>query len=171
VKSFKVVWKFTRYGPGRPALQSRPLLTHPGLLRAETVEAKAEGIVAEELKRRKWTATDLQTRPKGDLGKLELAARLRAETTMSVGWIAERLGMGTRGYLNHLLYRRRKLRTDVYNDKYFLSSTTITRLRKSHFHSPTQPTLKLWYRMGCRIKMLIHGKYLQKLVIVANVLF
>jgi len=26
-----------------------------------------------------------------------------------VGWIAERLAMGTRGYLNHLLYRRRKL--------------------------------------------------------------
>jgi hypothetical protein len=38
-----------------------------------------------------------------------LAARLRAETTMTVGWIAERLAMGTRGYLNHLLYRRRKL--------------------------------------------------------------
>jgi len=34
----------------------------------------------------------------------------RAETTMTVGWIAARLGMGTRGYLNHLLYRQRKLR-------------------------------------------------------------
>ena len=32
----------------------------------------------------------------------------RAETTMTVGWIAERLVMGTRGYLNPLLYRRRK---------------------------------------------------------------
>jgi hypothetical protein len=38
-----------------------------------------------------------------------LAARLRAETTMTVRWIAERLAIGTRGYLNHLLYRRRKL--------------------------------------------------------------
>ena len=28
---------------------------------------------------------------------------------MTVGWIAERLAMGTRGYLNHLLYRWRKL--------------------------------------------------------------
>ncbi len=36
-------------------------------------------------------------------------ARLRAETTMTVGWIAERLAMGTHGYLNHLLYRQRKL--------------------------------------------------------------
>jgi hypothetical protein len=28
---------------------------------------------------------------------------------MTVGWIAEHLVMRTRGYLNHLLYRRRKL--------------------------------------------------------------
>jgi hypothetical protein len=35
----------------------------------------------------------------------------RAETAeaMAVGWIAERLAMGTREYLNHLLYRQRKL--------------------------------------------------------------
>jgi len=30
------------------------------------------------------------------------------ETALTVGWIAARLGMGTRGYLNHLLYRLRK---------------------------------------------------------------
>jgi hypothetical protein len=48
-------------------------------------------------------------RTKGDPIKGALAARLRAETTMTVGWIAERLAMGTRGYLNHLLYRPRKL--------------------------------------------------------------
>ena len=52
---------------------------------------------------------DLKTRPKGDSLKVALAARLRTETTMTMGWIAERLAMGTRGYLNHLLYRRRKL--------------------------------------------------------------
>jgi len=51
----------------------------------------------------------VETRPKGDSVKVALAARLRAETTITVGWIAERLAMGTRGYLNHLLYRRRKL--------------------------------------------------------------
>ena len=37
-----------------------------------------------------------------------LAGRLRAETTLTVGWIAERLAMGTRGYANHLLYQDRK---------------------------------------------------------------
>jgi hypothetical protein len=43
---------------------------------------------------------------------LALAERLRAETTMTLGWIAERLAMGTRGYLNHLLYHQRKLGGD-----------------------------------------------------------
>jgi hypothetical protein len=77
--------------------------------RAETAEALAELIIAEELKLERWQEVDLKTRPKGDSVKVALAARLRAETTMTVGWIAERLAMGTRGYLNHLLYRRRKL--------------------------------------------------------------
>jgi len=50
----------------------------------------------------------LRTRLKGDPAKVALAARLRAETTMTAGWIAERLEMGSRGYLNHLLYHQRK---------------------------------------------------------------
>jgi hypothetical protein len=47
--------------------------------------------------------------PKGDSVKVALAACLRTETTLTVGWITERLAMGTCGYLNHLLHRRRKL--------------------------------------------------------------
>lgn len=86
---------------------------HYGEERAETEEAKGERIIAGELKRRKWKATELQNRPKGDAEKVPLAARLRAETTMTTAWIAERLGMGSRGYLNHLLYRRRKSRQGV----------------------------------------------------------
>jgi hypothetical protein len=70
--------------------------------------AMEELIIAEDLKRGRWQEADLKTRPKGDSAKVVLAARLRAETTMTVGWIAERLAMGTRGYLNHLSYRRRK---------------------------------------------------------------
>jgi hypothetical protein len=41
--------------------------------------------------------------------KVALAARLRAETMMTLGWVAERLALGTRGCLNHLLFRQRKL--------------------------------------------------------------
>ena len=85
---------------------------HYGEERMETEAMKAERIIAEELKRRKWRGAALQARPKGDQKKVALAARLRAETTMTAGWIAERLEMGTRGYLNHLLYRRRKSRTE-----------------------------------------------------------
>ena len=63
----------------------------------------------EELKRGRWQKADLKNRPKGDLVKVALVERLRAETTTTVGWVAERLAMGTRGYLTHLLYRRGKL--------------------------------------------------------------
>ena len=69
----------------------------------------AELIIAEELKRGRGQEADLKTRPKGDSVKVAFAARWQAETTMTVGWIAEHLAMCTRGYLNHLLYRRRKL--------------------------------------------------------------
>ena len=81
---------------------------HYGEERTAAAEAMAEQIVAEELKRRRWKEAELKARPKGDAAKVALAARLRVETTLTVGWIAERLGMGTRGYLNHLLYRQRK---------------------------------------------------------------
>ena len=72
------------------------------------VTAVMDLLIAEKLKRGRWQEADLKTRPKGDSVRVALAARWRAETTMTVGWIAERLVMGTRGYLNPLLYRRRK---------------------------------------------------------------
>jgi len=68
-----------------------------------------ELIIAEELKRRRWQEADLKIRPKGDSAEVALAARLRAQTSITAGWIAERLAMRTRGYMNILLYRRRKL--------------------------------------------------------------
>lgn len=81
---------------------------HYGEERIKTAQARAERLIAAELKRRRWREDDLKTRPKGDAVKVAVAALLRVETTMTVGWIAERLEMGTRGHLNHLLYRRRK---------------------------------------------------------------
>ena len=81
---------------------------HYGEQRQQTVEAHAEEIVQRELKRRRWKAVDLERRPKGDAQKVALAAKLRVETAVTVKWIAERLRMGAPGYVNHLLYRRRK---------------------------------------------------------------
>ena len=60
--------------------------------------------------RRVWPSiSDKPQASKGDSVKVALAARLRAETTMTLGGIAERLTMGACGYLNHLVYRQRKL--------------------------------------------------------------
>jgi hypothetical protein len=81
---------------------------HYGVERLETAEAKAERIIAAELKRRKWREADLAARAKGDLGKVAIAARVRVETVVTVAWIANRLQMGTAGYVNNRLYRWRK---------------------------------------------------------------
>jgi putative transposase len=85
---------------------------HYGSERQETMEAHAEGIVAEELKRRRWDEAELGRRAKGDVQKLAMALRLRAETAMTVKWIAERLRMGAPGYVNHLLYHQRKAKRE-----------------------------------------------------------
>jgi hypothetical protein len=37
-----------------------------------------------------------------------IAQRLRSETTVTLEWIAERLQMGTRTHLAHLLYWKRR---------------------------------------------------------------
>ena len=89
-------------------MQERMGPEHYGSARQETAAAKAERLVGEEMKRRKWSVAELDRRAKGDPGKVALAVRLRAETDMTVKWIAARLRMGTSGYVNHLLYQHRK---------------------------------------------------------------
>jgi hypothetical protein len=71
----------------------------------EAVEAKAQRLVAEALRVSGITQEQLAAWRKGHPFKVRLAAKLRAKTTVTVGWIAQRLGMGTRGHLAHLLYR------------------------------------------------------------------
>ena len=68
---------------------------HFGKLRLETAQAKAERIIAEEMQRLGWKQADLLLRRKHDPGKVQLAVRLRKETTLSVKEIAERLHLGT----------------------------------------------------------------------------
>ena len=51
------------------------------------------------------TAEQIAGWRKGHPFKVQLAARLRAQTTVTVSWIAQRLAMGTRGHLAHLLDR------------------------------------------------------------------
>ncbi len=75
-----------------------------GAVVQESALVLAERLVKAELKRLGWTEQTLAERRKGDPEKVALAQRLRRETTMTVGWIAERLKMGTRTHLTHLLY-------------------------------------------------------------------
>ena len=57
---------------------------HYGAERLETAEAKAERILGEELKRWRWQEAGLAKRAKGDLGKVQIAGRLRVETLVTV---------------------------------------------------------------------------------------
>lgn len=74
----------------------------------ETSEQKAEQVLAQELKRRGWEERTLAQRPKADPEKLQMAERLRAETTMTWRWIAQHLCMGAPGYVANCLRRRRR---------------------------------------------------------------
>ncbi|MBU6400742.1 MAG: transposase [Verrucomicrobia bacterium] len=78
---------------------------HAGELKRESAEAKAERIIQEELKRRRWTEADLNERAKSDPAKLALAARVRRETTLTIRWIAGRLHLGSWKSLNAKLHR------------------------------------------------------------------
>lgn len=77
---------------------------HYGEAVRESAEVKAERLVAEELQHRGWTPATLAEARKGDPEKVQIAQRLRRETTMTLDWIARRLRMGTRTHLAHLLY-------------------------------------------------------------------
>ena len=81
---------------------------HYGTERQETEQEKAERIIREELGAGPGSEAELKKRPKGDLEKLRVAARLRSETTVTVKWVAERLAMGAPSYLHNRLYRWRK---------------------------------------------------------------
>lgn len=67
---------------------------HPGLIRLETAEAKADRLIAEQLTRLHWTPEDLATHRKSHPAKIAIATLLRDETTLSVKRIAERLHLG-----------------------------------------------------------------------------
>jgi hypothetical protein len=60
------------------------------------------------LRRRKWDEGTLAARRKGDAVKVAIAERLRRETTVTLAWIAERMQMGAKTHLAHLLYWKRR---------------------------------------------------------------
>lgn len=81
---------------------------HYGEERHASAVEQAERIIATSLKKARWTEADLAKQRKGHPVKVRLAQQLRAQTTLTVGQIAERLHMGTRGYAVQLLWRAGK---------------------------------------------------------------
>jgi hypothetical protein len=79
-----------------------------GELRLETAQARAERLVAEDLRRLGWGAEDLVRRPKNDPGKLAIAVRLRRETTLTIKAITTRVHLGTYNTANARLHRAMK---------------------------------------------------------------
>ena len=78
---------------------------HGGEAKQETDEQQAERLVEAELRRRRWTEADLGKCRKTDPSKVKMAARLRAETVMTLDWIAARLQMGCRHTVTNCLKR------------------------------------------------------------------
>ena len=86
----------------------RPGPSHYGQVVQEAMGAQAERLVVAGLKRLGWNEDDVRVRRKGDPGKVRLALELRSRTTMPLAWIAQRLCMGSRGYLAWLVQQRAK---------------------------------------------------------------
>ena len=82
------------------ALPERP---YDGAEWREAAELKARRLLAEQLLGRGWDEAELARRPKGDPEKVQIARQLRAQTTMTLAWIAHNLSMGTAGSLANRL--------------------------------------------------------------------
>jgi len=74
----------------------------------EADQAHAERLLKEELRRRGWAEAELSRRRKGDPEKVRIASQLRACTTMTLKWIAQRLKMGTWIHFSNCLVAHRK---------------------------------------------------------------
>ncbi|PAW78004.1 MAG: hypothetical protein B9S32_08895 [Verrucomicrobia bacterium Tous-C9LFEB] len=91
-------------------IEGKTRKAHPSLHRQHDVQAQAEAIVSEEIKKRRWTSEELVSRRKSDKDKIKVAQRLRRETTVTVSWIAQRLQMGTANSLSTVLSKIKKSR-------------------------------------------------------------
>ena len=80
---------------------------HEGGEKWESAEAHAEFVLQEELRRLGWGREELKRHRKGDESKARIAKRLRAETTMSREWIANRLCMGSVSMVAHCIQREK----------------------------------------------------------------
>jgi hypothetical protein len=75
---------------------------------AQSVKAKAQRTIQEQLQALGWRAEQSRGRRKRDARKVRTAARLTRYTTMALAWIAVRLRTGAPGHASCLLYRKER---------------------------------------------------------------
>ena len=68
---------------------------------------KSRRIIAQEIQKLKFPKIDLDQLTKSDARKIQIARRLRQETTMPLRWIAERLQTGSVPYTAKLIRKAR----------------------------------------------------------------
>ena len=79
-------------------------------LAQEAAEGRAERLIIAGLESLKWRQGDLVTWPKGGKREAKFALEIRRETTMTLLWLANRLCMGSAGYLQFLFHQTGKNR-------------------------------------------------------------
>jgi hypothetical protein len=79
--------------------------SHSLELRQENANAKADRLLKEELRGRRWREKELEARRKNDPEKLEIAAKPRKEKTLTVKGIARRVNFGGPKSANADLHR------------------------------------------------------------------
>jgi hypothetical protein len=85
---------------GKPASEN-----HRAKERVETDKQRAERIVRAGLTKLGWRDENLRLHRKSHPHKVALAKALRAQTAVSLKWIARRLDMGTWSHVSNLLSR------------------------------------------------------------------
>jgi len=85
----------------------------PELREVDTLHA--ERLAREGLRRRGWTEAELARRRKGDPEKIQLAWRLRRESTMTLKWIAQRLKLGVWTHVSNCLAQKRANKAKTVN--------------------------------------------------------
>ena len=71
--------------------RTRATESHHAATWRETTEEKARRLVNEELDELGWTGAVMAQRAKGDVRKIRITRRLRAETAVTLKWIATKL--------------------------------------------------------------------------------
>jgi REP element-mobilizing transposase RayT len=89
-------------------LEGKLTENHLARERTDAIEMKVERIIRARLAEIGWSENDLRERAKCAPEKIDIAHQLRAETTLSLKKVAERLSMGTWTNVSSLLYKGTK---------------------------------------------------------------